>query len=360
MQILTDHKLPGMVRFKEACEIPAMVVMDWVEGPNLRQAVELHYVDDWKTLLHIGAVLAQTIRSAHKLPERVLHRDVRPPNIMLENRYVDDLNWNLVVLDFDLSWHKDSIEKSISSATSPAGYLAPEQLLRRKGISTRNAAVDSFGLGMTLFYMVSRRDPMPNEHVMHGWETTIRAACSAYADPSWQCIPYRIARLILKATRDGQPERCDVAFIERELNKLCQLESGDTESLTTLLFAEEIAARTGHGYLWDSDQDTAILTTARGLSITLHGDEASGKVCGMLRWAQEHAQEYEKVKKYLPRRSDAAQRILDAGSWETAKDMQGAYGVSVRFVAKLTASTKRISALSAAVSGALMEIAKIS
>jgi len=40
MRILRDRKVPGMVAYLEASEIPAFVAMEWIEGPNLAEARE--------------------------------------------------------------------------------------------------------------------------------------------------------------------------------------------------------------------------------------------------------------------------------------------------------------------------------
>jgi hypothetical protein len=359
MRILTDHQLDGMVRYRDACEIPAMVAMDWIEGPNLKTAVEARYISNWNDVLRVGSRLAEILRSAHRLPERVLHRDVRPPNIMMENRYSDDINWNLVVLDFDLSWHRDSVEKSISAASSPTGYLAPEQLSRQAGVSTRSAAVDSFGVGMTLFFMVSRRDPTPNEHLLMEWDQTVNVACRNFGEVSWKCIPRRFARLILKATRDRQHDRCDMALIERELIKLRQLEAGRLEYLTTVVVMEEIVARSGQEYEWNSDCDTAILKMVRGFEVVLKSDELSGLVCGELRWTQAYAQEYERIRKYLPKKATAAVKILKSGNWVTIEKPHGSYTVAIDFQARLPVDEVRVDQLAHALSCALSEISKI-
>ena len=53
-------------------------VMNFVEGPNLKQAVDGRFVTEWTTVLEIAVQLTRIIRRAHLLPERVLHRDIRP------------------------------------------------------------------------------------------------------------------------------------------------------------------------------------------------------------------------------------------------------------------------------------------
>jgi serine/threonine protein kinase len=151
MRILAQHNVDGMVRCLDASEIPPLAVMDVVEGPDLRRAVQAGLIKSWACRLRVMSELAQIVQRAHALPERVLHRDIRPTNIMFTTWSPDD--WAVRLLDFDLSWHKGAIEKSILAATSVHGYLAPEQLTVRKGVSSRHASVDSFGFGMTMYYL---------------------------------------------------------------------------------------------------------------------------------------------------------------------------------------------------------------
>ncbi len=162
-----------MVAYKEASEIPAFVVMDWVEGPDLGQAVAAKQINDWSLILRIGVDLASIVRRGHLLPERVLHRDLRPSNVMLEGFHTAPDTWRVVVLDFDLSWHQGAPEQSIVPGGSMVGYLAPEQLEQILGVSTRHASVDSFGLGMTLYFMISQRNPLPDQQRYQDWSRVV-------------------------------------------------------------------------------------------------------------------------------------------------------------------------------------------
>ena len=155
MRFLRDREVSGMVMYQEASEIPAFVVMDWVDGPTLKEAVEAHYLDNWETILRVACDMAGVLRRAHAIPERILHRDVRPSNIMFDGFYSRPDAWEVVVLDFDLSWHMGALERSVVHGAL-TGYLAPEQIDATPGCSTRHAAVDSFGVGMTLYYKIGR------------------------------------------------------------------------------------------------------------------------------------------------------------------------------------------------------------
>lgn len=79
MRILQTRDVAGMASYLDASEIPAFVVMDWIEGPNLAEAKAAKKIADWDTLLPIAVSLARIIRSAHMLPERVLHQDDEQP-----------------------------------------------------------------------------------------------------------------------------------------------------------------------------------------------------------------------------------------------------------------------------------------
>ena len=108
MKILSDRGVPGMVPYIAAWEIPTCTVMELIDGPNLQEAVEAKFVDSWQMVMRIALDLVSIVRRAHQLPERVLHRDLRPANIMLKGYYDDPNNFEVVVLDFDLSWHRDA------------------------------------------------------------------------------------------------------------------------------------------------------------------------------------------------------------------------------------------------------------
>ena len=48
MRYLRSRGVEGMVSYQEASEIPALVVMDWVDGPTLSEACEARQIDDWE------------------------------------------------------------------------------------------------------------------------------------------------------------------------------------------------------------------------------------------------------------------------------------------------------------------------
>ena len=273
MKILADHKLDGVVTYRDSSEIPAFVVMDWVEGPSLEEAVESKNLQEWAAILRTAYHLSDIIRRAHDLPERVLHRDLRPSNVMLKGFYTDSDDWKVVVLDFDLSWHLGADERSVIHGSTRYGYLAPEQIVRLPGVSTRHSGVDSFGLGMMMFFMASGRHPIPAEHRHTTWNEIVRKACSGHALTKWKSLPERFARLILNATRDQQSQRWDIAQIAVELQQLVLAANRPEQVISPEFIAEEVASRAGilEKYIWRPDESCAEHRLPTGLQVRLAG-----------------------------------------------------------------------------------------
>ena len=316
MNILSNHGVGGIVEYKEASEIPALVVMNWIEGPNLEKAVRSKRLDNWNIILKVSYQLTNIIENAHRVPERVLHRDLRPPNIMLQ--YFDDPNkpWNVVVLDFDLSWHLGAIEQSILHSNVTAGYLAPEQLQKSK-FSTRHSAVDSYGLGMTFFFIISARDPLPAESMHRAWIDTARGYSKSVKTTKWNSIPNRYSRVIINATRYKQSERWDVNQIKSELNRLLEANTEPNLVESAELLAEEIIARSRYSdqYVWDSDKLAASIDLANGLRLCLTGDESNKRVIININWTHKGGTEARHLHKWLEKVSDKVYSLLKKSKW---------------------------------------------
>lgn len=318
MRILSQHNIAGMVPYLEASEIPAFAVMKWIEGPDLGAAIDGRSVEEWPDLLRIGAEIADIIRHAHLLPERVLHRDIRPSNIMLEGFYSDiPYSWHVVVLDFDLAWHRGATEKSVTYGSTKWGYLAPEQIQPLHGVSTRHAAVDSFGMGMTLYFMLSRTHPLPDQHQHKDWDQEVYKAAKGKPSKEWRSLPTRYARLILAATRHEQAKRLDMAQIKDELERLREAVLNPKAVESAEMIAEEIAARTDvlSHYQWDADQAHVSVELPTGLGVALFGDEAKRSLILQLNWISTGMQPWKQVWRWVPEAAKTTKDILESSQW---------------------------------------------
>lgn len=317
MKILKQRQVKGMVEYLDGAEIPAMVVMEWIEGDNLRRAVASKKITKWDDILRVAVTLASILRDAHNLPERVLHRDLRPANVMLEGLYGQG-PWQVKVLDFDLSWHRGAYENTLVHEAGSTGYLAPEQIHRTEGVSTRHSAVDAFGLGMTLYFMLTGSDPVPNQHRHANWEQDVYRAARTKGQVVWKSLPDRFARLILFATQDRQSDRPDITAMYLELLRLQKVLKGASPTTSADLLADELASRAESflNYHWSNDQQAAILESPTALILTLKANESRGRIGFYLRKIDSGLEN----KKLMTRKAGPAlaeaRKLLNSGHWQ--------------------------------------------
>jgi serine/threonine-protein kinase len=90
----------------------------------------------------------------------VLHRDVKPENVMLVTRDVP----RTVLIDFGLAWLRDepSLTANGMCMGSPA-YIAPERLLGR----AYDATTDVYAVGVILFEMLAGARPFAGASPQH-------------------------------------------------------------------------------------------------------------------------------------------------------------------------------------------------
>ena len=357
MRFLMRRNIAGMVAYQEASEIPAFVVMDWVDGPTLHQAQEARQIDDWGSILKIGLQMTEIIRRAHAIPERVLHRDIRPSNIMLEGFYIHPDDWRVVMLDFDLSWHQGALEESVVHGAI-FGYLAPEQIKDTPRASTRHSAVDSFGLGMTLYFMITGRDPLPEQHRHYDWEKTVQEAALHRGTTSWVSLPFRFARLIVRATQDNQAKRWDMSQIKDELARLSNAFLCPTKVVSAELLAEEIAARSNRDHQWNDNLASAVIQLVSGAIIKITGNESDRLLVVHLNWSRTGKQEHKKVGKWLAPAADRCVKVLKAAGWKIrARNIQPSQSMALEGTLEVSLAARTLDTQGNAVSTVAEELA---
>ena len=341
MRILKARNVAGMVDFVDASEIPAVVVMDWVDGPNLTEAVQKKVLKNWTMILTLARDLARIIHAAHLLPERVLHRDIRPPNVMLRDFWTNGNELNVVVMDFDLSWHVDALEKSI--VAKPLGFMAPEQLHQRESASTRSALVDSFGFGMSLYYVLTGEIPVPDQQLHRDWDKTLRNKIQSRRHSAWKSLPLRVSRLVDGATKDQQKERWDFSRIVSEVDVLQRLDAGETNNISADYYCDEIASHSAcmDSYTWDDHHSLATYKSL-GLQIDLSADLPQDKIRLTLEWRQTGTENWTLLPKSGQQVLERTRPILERAGWKSPK-FEGSLGY-MRITAIYDTETESFSA----------------
>lgn len=310
LRILTERSVENVVTYVDAAEIPPTIIMTWSDGQSLDQLVQSALLRDWQERLEVARQLARVLRECHSLPERVLHRDLRPANVMVEGFHQPVQDWKIVVLDFDLSWHKGAEDHSIMH--SPAfGYLAPEQRSRGR-FTTRNALVDSYGFGMTLYFLCTGHNPFPDQHLNPNWQTELFRKFESQGFSDWISLPRRLARLVFHITQDDQPARYSMSQIEGELGALHAAvnTSGKIDAIEVI--TEELAARTAHfhGYRWSDTEDKATVANASGLNLELGVVDGQRQIRFSIRWASSGTQDWNHIDRMLLQALPKMENIL--------------------------------------------------
>jgi uncharacterized repeat protein (TIGR02543 family) len=143
---LAQLQHPHIVRFYglEQDELQAFMLMDYVEGEDLKTEIFLHRGEGIppRQSLEIIHPVCSALTYAHRCG--YIHCDVKPGNIMLED------NGKVLIADFGIARLTDSATATMVGAGTPA-YMAPEQV---KGLDPE-PQTDIYSLGVVLFEMLT-------------------------------------------------------------------------------------------------------------------------------------------------------------------------------------------------------------
>ncbi len=128
------------------------IVMEYIKGVSVRQFMAQHVGDKLppNEAVRIAAAVADALAYAHTRPERIIHRDIKPDNILLR-----EADRQVKVSDFGLAAVL-TIKRADTQWGTP-DYIAPEQALGR-GADERS---DLYALSATLYHMVTGLRPPP-------------------------------------------------------------------------------------------------------------------------------------------------------------------------------------------------------
>jgi serine/threonine-protein kinase len=135
--------------------------MEYVDGPTLTRAVRENGAFSELEGIRIARQIAEALACAHE--SGVIHRDVKPGNIMIAS------NGTPKLCDLGLARIRNVDESELYEPGTTLGsrrYMSPEQARGLEGIDARS---DVYSLGLTLFFMLTGVPPfsdVPKEEVM--------------------------------------------------------------------------------------------------------------------------------------------------------------------------------------------------
>ena len=192
-RVLAALRHPGIVDIYDVRPLASghpCLVMEWMEGGSLREKVDRHGPLPEAEVRPIALQISAALAAAQA--KGVIHRDIKPHNLLLDAEGVPHLS------DFGVARNTtDTASSTTGHVVGTLAYMAPEQLQGRPTMAS-----DVYGLGLTLIFLLTGdRDPA-------GLDTQIDSA---------------FAKLLRECTRLDQHKR--IADAEQLLQRLKELPS---------------------------------------------------------------------------------------------------------------------------------------
>jgi serine/threonine protein kinase/WD40 repeat protein len=213
LRFLREARAAAAVRHEDVIDIHAVeqeplpyLVMEFIDGKTLQQKIDRAGPLQLQEILRIGYQIACGLAAAHM--QGLIHRDVKPANILLENGVE-----RVKLTDFGLA--RAAADASVTQSGVFAGtplYMSPEQA-RGERVDHRS---DLFSLGSVLYAMCAGRPPFRAATTLgvleRVREDAPRPLPEVNADiPAW--LAALIARLHAKAAAERYQSAQDVAEV---------------------------------------------------------------------------------------------------------------------------------------------------
>ena len=172
------------------------IVMEYVDGQNLKEIIKNEGTLDEYTALDITKQIAKALSAAHK--KGVIHRDIKPHNILISSE-----GRNVKVADFGIAKAAtNSTMTNIGSIIGSVHYFSPEQA---KGKPVKNNA-DLYSLGIVLYEMLLGKVPFKGDSPISIALQHINEDIEFSSEEKTQ-IPQSIRTLIKKLTEKSPEDR---------------------------------------------------------------------------------------------------------------------------------------------------------
>ena len=150
-QILKQLDHPGVMKvMSNDGRTQLYIVMEWVEGRQLRQVLRSSKKLPAERAVRIAFEICKTLAYVHG--QGIVHRDLKPENVIV------DAEGNITLIDFGIAVRAEAPRvpvEGIYEVTGSPDYIAPEQVRGEAG----DGRSDLYALGVMLYEMLTGEVP---------------------------------------------------------------------------------------------------------------------------------------------------------------------------------------------------------
>ncbi|XP_062523903.1 uncharacterized protein LOC134198507 [Corticium candelabrum] len=182
------------------------IILEYIHGGDLSRLLSSRtsdsYLDEWRNKLDMTCQIANGMKHLHGLHPPVIHRDLKPLNILVQK----SSQYTCKISDFGLAKIQDTTTSTASNnsgsnthAAGSLGYIAPERYGSLRLDMRALAKADIYSFGVILFQFRERIPPfgeendadviavnvknglpfkVPIQHCPHGYDELTRNCCS--------------------------------------------------------------------------------------------------------------------------------------------------------------------------------------
>jgi predicted ATPase len=209
---------PNVVTIHQVSEDsdPPYIVMELVEGKNLRQELRSRGSFAIPEVIRIASQVCDALTAAHEA--NVLHKDIKPENIILSGSGIAK------VMDFGIARlprRGERMEEG-SGPIGTAAYMSPEQVTG----NPLDERTDLYSLGVVMYEMLTGRLPHEADTVEDLLDKKIREVAPLPSDIGF-ALPGRLESLVMKALENDPELRFSTAREMRQAILSCAPASFD-------------------------------------------------------------------------------------------------------------------------------------
>ena len=198
------------------------IVMEFVDGINLKQYLKKKGVLSWKEVLHFSTQVAKALSHAHS--KGIIHMDIKPQNIILPK------DGTVKIADFGIAQFEEAMRENgdLDEAVGSLHYISPEQA-RGEQVDARS---DIYSLGVVMYEMLTGTIPYDGDSVA---EVAIKQFTVTPEPPSALNpeIPPELEDITLRAMQPHLKDR--YPSIDEMLGDLEDFRKGQTAAISAVV-----------------------------------------------------------------------------------------------------------------------------